>query len=58
MRKELRAAVKAMETTRGQTDPVRELRQWRLQAEKRFMGVIVTAAQAKVLIGQIRRGAR
>lgn len=38
-------AVKSMETTRGQTDPVRELRHWRLQAEKRFLGAVVKASR-------------
>ena len=41
----LLVAVKQMESTRASTDPVKELRQWRIQAEKRFLGVVVKAAK-------------
>jgi len=42
---DLGKAVAGMEKTRAVTDPVRELRHWRLQAEKRFMSVVVQAAK-------------
>lgn len=46
MRKNLRQAIEAMETTRVQTDPVRELRQWRLAASKRFVALALQAKPA------------
>lgn len=41
----LKQAVAEMEKTLAQTDPLRELRQWRIAAEKRFMGVVVRASR-------------
>ena len=42
----LRQSVTSMEETRqSKADPLRELRHWRLQAERRFMGVIVQASK-------------
>jgi hypothetical protein len=42
----LQQSVTSMEETRqSKTDPLRELRHWRLQAERRFMGVIVQASK-------------
>lgn len=42
----LRQMVESMETTReSKADPLRELRHWRLVAERRFMSVIVKASK-------------
>lgn len=38
-------AVKGMEQTRAATDPVRELRHWRLEATKRFVAKSIKAAK-------------
>lgn len=43
----LKAAVEQMDATRTTADPVRALRHWRLAAERRFMGVVVKAAELK-----------
>lgn len=51
----LKQAVVQMEQTRAQTDPLRELRHWRIAAEKRFMGVVVKAskpAASKAAVGK------
>jgi hypothetical protein len=46
MSSKLKQVVKSMEDTRKHSaDPLRELRHWRLQAERRFMGVILQASQ-------------
>lgn len=37
-------AVKSMEQARAVTDPVRELRHWRLEATKRFVAKSIKAA--------------
>jgi hypothetical protein len=42
----LQQVVESMETTRqSKADPLRELRHWRLQAERRFMGVVIQASK-------------
>lgn len=43
----LKAAVEQMDATRTTADPVQALRHWRLAAERRFMGVVVKAAEIK-----------
>lgn len=43
----LKAAVEQMDATRTTADPVRALRHWRLAAERRFMGVVIKAAELK-----------
>lgn len=42
----LQQVVTSMEMTREQTDPVRELRHWRLQAERRNQAAKAKAAAA------------
>lgn len=49
----LKAAVEQMDATRkGSSDPLRELRHWRLAAERRFMTVVVKAAELKPAKGK------
>jgi hypothetical protein len=43
----LKAAVEQMDATRTTADPVRALRHWRLAAERRYMSVVVKAAEIK-----------
>lgn len=47
-RRVLKTAVESMEAARGATtDPLKELREWRLSASRRFLGVIVEASKPK-----------
>lgn len=41
----LKQAVEQMDATRTTADPVRALRHWRLAAERRYMGVVIKAAE-------------